>query len=122
MAYSERMANCRACNGTGSMNQAGVGRTVCQVCRGTGQFIDGDKANRASAMGSDAVGCVIGIVLGCLLAFGGYKLGYQLGGSFGASNLGVKFTPDSKIALYGSIIGAAGGFLLGFGLSRLRKS
>lgn len=121
MSYSAGMANCRACNGSGFVNQAGVGKTACQVCRGTGQFTDRDKADRASAMSSDAVGCVIGLALGCLLAFGGYKLGYQVGGSFGASNLGVKFTPDSKIALYGSIIGAAAGFLLGFALSRLRK-
>jgi len=104
------------------VNQPGVGKTACQVCRGTGRFVDSDKSDRASAISSDAVGCVVGIALGVLLAFGGYKLGYQVGGSFGESNMGVKFTPDSKIAFYGSIIGAAGGFLLGFGLSRLRRS
>lgn len=92
------------------------------MCRGTGMFTDGDKAAKASAMSSDAVGCVIGLVLGAALAFGGFKLGYQLGGSIGESAMGVKFTADSQIAKYGSYIGAAAGFLLGFGLSRLRAS
>ncbi len=82
-------------------------------------FTDGDKAARASAMSSDAIGCVVGLVVGILLAFGGFKLGYQLGGSIGESAMGVKFTANSQIATYGSYIGAAVGFLAGFGVSRL---
>ena len=116
------MPQCKACNGTGSVVHANEGRVVCQVCRGTGNVVDSDRAAISSAMGSDAIGCVVGLLLGALLAYGGYRLGYQLGGTFGANNLGVPFTPDSKIALYGSIGGGAVGFLLGFGISRLIKS
>ena len=102
----------------GWVNPGGAGRMACQVCGGTGNVGDGDKSERASAMSSDMKGCIIGLVLGGILAFGGWTLGNSMGGQF-ATSFGKTKAQAEQIC---GIVGAIGGFLIGFGVSRVGRN